>query len=116
MKVKKLKDIDKVEVQMEGAQLVSKQIPISQADGTPNYSLRVFTMQPNGFTPYHQHPYEHVNYIIDGEGELVKEDGSVLKLGKGDFALVMPNEKHQYRNSSKERDFIMICGVPKEFE
>jgi quercetin dioxygenase-like cupin family protein len=28
----------------------------------------------------------------------------------------MPNEKHQYRNTSKDQDFVMICGVPKEYE
>ena len=35
--------------------------------------------------------------------------------GKGDFALVNPDEKHQYRNKG-EQPFKMICGVPKEFE
>jgi len=30
--------------------------------------------------------------------------------------VVMPNEKHQYRNKSADKQFVMICGVPKEFE
>jgi len=33
----------------------------------------------------------------------------------GNFALVHPNEKHQYRNNG-EKSFKMKCGVPKEFE
>jgi hypothetical protein len=33
----------------------------------------------------------------------------------GDFALVKPGEKHQYRNKG-DQPFKMICGVPKEFE
>jgi quercetin dioxygenase-like cupin family protein len=47
---------------------------------------------------------------------LINESGEKLPLKKGDFALVNPNEKHQYRNASSENEFIMICGVPKEFE
>ena len=34
----------------------------------------------------------------------------------GDFALVLPHEKHQYRNTSPDRAFRMICAVPKEYE
>jgi len=36
-------------------------------------------------------------------------------LEAGDFALVNPSEKHQYRNKG-DKPFKMICGVPKEFE
>ena len=36
-------------------------------------------------------------------------------LKAGDFALVNPDEKHQYRNKG-DKPFKMICGVPKEFE
>ncbi len=116
MKVKSLSEILKTKVEMEGAKSAFKQIPISKEDGTPGYSFRVFTVEPNGFTPYHLHNYEHVNYIIEGEGVLVNEKGEEQKLSAGDFALVLPNEKHQYRNVSKYKNFVMICAVPKEFE
>jgi len=36
-------------------------------------------------------------------------------LKAGDFALVNPDEKHQYRNKG-DKPFKMICGAPKEFE
>jgi len=36
-------------------------------------------------------------------------------LQAGNFALVEPDEKHQYRNTGNT-PFKMICGVPKEFE
>ena len=57
----------------------------------------------------------HMNYIIEGEGALVNEAGEEKPLKAGDFALVNPNEKHQYRNKGS-KPFMMICGVPKEFE
>jgi quercetin dioxygenase-like cupin family protein len=52
-------------------------------------------------------------YII--EGALVNEAGEETPLKAGDFALVDPSEKHQYRNKG-DKPFKMICGVPKEFE
>jgi quercetin dioxygenase-like cupin family protein len=35
---------------------------------------------------------------------------------KGDFALVLPGEKHQYKNMSPGNPMIIICAVPKEYE
>lgn len=116
MKIISLKDVPKNKVNMEGATGAHKQMPLSESDGAPVYSYRVFTVEPNGNTPYHQHNYEHMNYVIEGEGFLVNENGDKQPISKGDFALVMPNEKHQYRNASAKNDFVMICGVPKEFE
>ena len=116
MKIISLKDVEKKRVNMEGADKAYKQVPLSRTDGAPLYSYRVFTIEPGGFTPYHRHPYEHMNYIIEGEGVLVNEQGERQPLKEGDFALVMPDEKHQYRNTSPERPMVMICGVPKEFE
>ncbi len=116
MKVISLKDVEKSRVTMEGVKDAWKQIPLSKNDGAPVYAYRVFTVEPGGFTPYHQHNYEHMNYIIEGEGVLVNEAGEQKHLKSGDFALVNPNEKHQYRNVSSDKNFVMICGVPKEFE
>ena len=56
-----------------------------------------------------------LNYIIEGQGALVNEAGEETPLKAGDFALVNPDEKHQYRNKG-DKPFKMICGVPKEFE
>ncbi len=116
MKIISLSDVPKSEVKMQGAYGASKQVPLSKEDGTPVYSYRVFSLDGGGNTPYHQHNYEHMNYVIEGEGFLVNEEGEKHPLKKGDFALVLPNEKHQYRNASEQNDFVMICGVPKEFE
>lgn len=116
MKITKLSDIKKVKVEMNGVKDAYKQVPISSEMGTPYFSLRVFTVQPQGHTPYHAHPFEHINYVISGNGVLVDDNGNEKPLSKGDFALVMPNEKHQYKNASANEDFVMICGVPKEYE
>ena len=57
----------------------------------------------------------HMTYVIEGEGALVNEAGEEQTVKAGDFALVLPGEKHQYRNKG-EVPFKIICGVPKEFE
>jgi quercetin dioxygenase-like cupin family protein len=116
MKIISLDKVPKSKVQMEGALNAWKQIPLSREDGAPVFAFRVFTVEPGGFTPYHRHPYEHMNYIIEGEGVLVDEAGNKKSLKAGDFAIVLPDEKHQYRNVSENKPFKMICGVPKEFE
>ena len=116
MKITSIEDIEKTRMTMEGAQEVWKQVPIAKADGTPHVSLRVFTIMPGGHTPYHTHPFEHLNYIIDGEGAVVAENGTERPLKKGDFVLVLPDEQHQYKNTSQQAPMVMICGVPKDYE
>jgi quercetin dioxygenase-like cupin family protein len=116
MKIISLENVEKKKVNMQGAEKAWKQMPLSSADDAPQYAYRVFTIEPGGFTPYHNHPYEHMNYIIEGEGALVDVNGNEKPLKGGDFALVHPDEKHQYRNKSADKPFVMICGVPKQFE
>jgi len=111
-------NIDKAEktvMMMEGAEKVRKQIPLSRASGVPNFSFRVFTIEPGGHTPFHQHSAEHMNYIIEGQGVLIAQDRE-YEVRKGDFALVLPGEKHQYKNTSNTQNLILICAVPKEYE
>ena len=99
----------------EGAAGAWKQVPMGAADGTPAYSVRAFTLEPQGHSPYHQHPYEHLNYIIRGSGVIVGESGE-RPIREGDFVLVAPNELHQYRNTSDDRPLVFLCAVPKAYE
>ena len=54
-------------------------------------------------------------YVIEGTGALVNEKGEEQPLKAGDFALVNPDEKPQYRNRG-DVPFKMISGVPIGFE
>jgi quercetin dioxygenase-like cupin family protein len=115
MKIVSLDQVQKKKVDMEGASGAWKQVPLGSKEGAPVYAYRVFTVEPGGHTPFHSHPYEHMNYIMEGKGVLVNEKGEETPLKAGDFALVEPDEKHQYRNPGN-RPFVLLCGVPKEFE
>ena len=115
MHVSSLEKAKKIKPDMEGAKGVYKQIPISREDGAPTFSFRVFTIEPGGHTPLHEHPFEHLNYIIEGHGAVFAQDGE-RGLKKGDFVMILPGERHQYRNTSTSELMIMICAVPKEYE
>ena len=115
MYITSLEKIEKTIPKMAGAEGVYKQIPLSQANGVPSYSFRVFTIEPGGHTPFHQHPFEHMNYIIEGNGVLVAKDRE-QNIAKGDFALVLPGEMHQFKNIAKDQNLVFICAVPKENE
>ena len=116
MHISSLDKVKKIKPDMEGAEGVYKQIPISREDGTPTFSFRVFTIESGGYTPFHKHAFEHLNYVIEGNGAIVAESGEEFEFKKGDFALVLPDEKHQYKNKSTSKPMLMICAVPKEYE
>jgi quercetin dioxygenase-like cupin family protein len=115
MRVTRLDEVETTTARMEGAQGVYKQVPLSRKHGAPTFSFRVFTIEPRGHTPFHQHSFEHMNYVIHGEGVLVADDGQ-REIREGDFALILPGEKHQYRNSSESQNLVLICAVPTEHE
>ena len=50
-----------------------------------------------------------MNYIIEGQGALVNEKGEETPLKAGDFALVNPDEKHQYRNKGDKPFKMLWC-------
>ncbi len=115
MHVVALEQVKRTKPDMDGAEGVYKQIPISKENGTPTFSFRVFTIEPGGHTPLHTHPFEHLNYVIEGNGVVIAEDRE-RELKKGDFVLVLPGETHQYRNTSIKSQMVIICAVPKEYE
>jgi quercetin dioxygenase-like cupin family protein len=115
MYVTGLKNVGKTVVTVEDAKGVRKQIPLSRKNGAPRFSFRVFTIEPGGHTPFHRHDFEHMNYVISGEGIVVGEDRE-HRAREGDFALILPGEKHQFRNPSADRNLVIICAVPKEHE
>ncbi len=114
MVVRRASEIQTVAVNMPGADSVVKQVAIGIAEGTPNFSMRVITVEKGGHTPFHAHPFEHVNYVLSGTGAIVTNSGET-PLKQSDSVLVIPNEEHQYRNSG-DAPFVFICVVAKEYE
>lgn len=114
MKITRLEECAAMPVNMQGVQDAIKQVPIGKTDGAPNFSIRVFTIAPGGHTPHHSHDSEHLNYILEGSGELLDGDNP-RAISQGDYILVRPQEKHQYRNTGST-PLKFLCMVPTDYE
>ena len=78
--------------------------------GAENFAMRLFEVDVGGFTPLHEHPWEHEVFVLEGEGE-VRGGEKVKRLMPGDVVFIPSNEKHQFRNVGG-RKFKFICVIP----
>lgn len=112
MKIFNYKEVVAEEVVDEGASGVKVRWVISQKDGAENFYMRIFEIEPQGFTPYHQHPWEHEIFIKEGQGLVVTSEGE-KGFQEGDVIFVKPEEFHQFKNSG-QRKLELICLVPSK--
>jgi quercetin dioxygenase-like cupin family protein len=85
---------------------------IGEKEGWADHVLRIIELGPDGHTPRHQHPWPHINYIVEGAGTLLM-DGREHPMQTGGYAYVPAGVEHQYQNSGQGK-FRFICIVPKE--
>jgi quercetin dioxygenase-like cupin family protein len=109
MKVVPYKDIEAKEAD-EGASKLKVRWLITKEMGAPNFAMRLFEMEPGGHSPFHNHPWEHEVFILEGEGIVVggKEE---KKFKAGDAVFVPPKEQHQLKNNGKKK-LKFLCLVP----
>ncbi|HAK45137.1 MAG TPA: cupin [Spirochaeta sp.] len=112
MPLLKKENMKNMKINMEGALNVSKMSTIDGALGWEGWSMRIFTLKREGYTPFHTHPWPHINYIISGEGSIFI-DGKEKSVTPGDTAYINAGEKHQFKNLG-EGEFSFICIVPAE--
>jgi quercetin dioxygenase-like cupin family protein len=98
------------EVVEEGAHLTTIRWLISDKEGAPNFAMRLFELEPGGYTPFHNHSWEHEVFILDGTGEITTATGP-RAVKQGDAILVLPDEKHQFRNTGSQ-PLRFICLIP----
>ena len=115
MLIKKIADIPAEQVQNEGAQNATVRVLFGRTDGAPTFAMRQFELEIDGATPFHTHPFEHQILILQGQLALVSEQGEI-PVSPGDVVMVLPGEKHQFRNVSKTKPAKMICVIPLEFQ
>ncbi len=109
MKVGHWKEVEPQVFEGEDVKAV-KRVLIGRKFGAPNYVMRLFTLPVGGFTPFHSHPWEHEVFVLKGRVRL-KGDGEEYILEEGNFALVMPNEKHGFENIG-DGEAMFICVIP----
>jgi len=97
----------------EGASGTSIRWLLSKSEGAPNFAMRLFELQPGGCTPLHSHLWEHEVFVLDGPTEVVTEEGA-QPLAAGDAVLVLPEERHQFRNAgSGVARFLCMIPMPE---
>jgi len=94
----------------DGAKGVKVRWLISKERGAPNFAMRLFEVEPGGYTPHHTHPWEHEIFILSGKGLAVGEEGE-KPIGPGNVIYIPPGERHQLRNTGDE-PLRFLCLVP----
>lgn len=112
MKIVNFKQSSFKDVDDPKAKDVSMQVLISAQDGAPNFAMRIFEVKPEGFTPYHSHPWEHEVFILKGEGAILIEDDE-RRFKYGDAIFVPANVMHQFKNNTKA-DLLFLCLIPAD--
>ncbi len=84
---------------------------ISPKEGWDGYVMRVFEIKEAGFTPKHSHPWPHINYVLEGFGELFLE-GKINRVQAGSYAFIPSDKLHQFKNTGKQT-LKFICIVPE---
>ena len=112
MIVKTYSEVPAEEVTMAGAENVTIRWLLGKDSPAPNFYLRLFEVKPGGHSPYHTHAAEHEIFILEGRGH-VHAKGRSFPVSAGSFALVEPNEEHQFENTG-DTVLKFLCLVPRE--
>ena len=89
---------------------VDGRVVIGKADGAPHFCMRVFELDPDGYTPKHRHDWEHEIFFHAGNGE-VWRDGNWQPVSAGSVAFIPGNEEHQIRNRGDGK-LTFVCLIP----
>lgn len=100
-------DIEKKQI----SDLITKQVLVGPAQGWKDHVMRMFTLEKEGSAPRHTHPWQHIIYAVQGEGNLFM-DGTDYPLKPGSVAYVPNDILHQVSNAG-EGQFVFICIVPE---
>ena len=110
MKVEHYENTEQREVDMPGASGCKVRWLVGTADGAPNFSMRQFEVEQDGFTPRHSHPYEHEVFVLEGQGVIFEGDQQ-HPISAGDVIYVAPDEIHQFKNQGTG-PLKFLCLIP----
>ena len=90
--------------------------------GNPEYGLRLFTAEPGGEIPIHNHFYHQTMYILTGEFECWSFDPETDKLltkkicGPGTSVYVDSMEPHGMKNTSNTEPASFLCCIANVYD
>jgi len=109
MKIFHYQNVEEKDVEEEASRLRVRWL-ITKEMGAENFAMRLFEMEPRGYSPFHRHPWEHEVFVLEGEGSVVGEVKE-RKFRAGDVIFVPANEKHQFKNNG-EKTVKFLCLIP----
>ena len=93
---------------------ISGKVLVNAANGWDDYVMRLFEVQKGGHSGDHSHDFEHIVYVLEGQGTL-RLGETIHPVEKGAFTVIPANIRHQLVNTSKSGEELkFICIVPKE--
>jgi quercetin dioxygenase-like cupin family protein len=114
MKVQAIQKHEQKPVEMAGAVGAKMRMLVGPAESAGVFHMRHFEVEPGGYTPHHQHDYEHEIVVLKGEGVASSEAGE-RAFKAGDIIWVPPNEMHQFRNTgANPLEFICLIPAPRD--
>lgn len=85
------------------------QVLLGEADGTPHFAMRRFTMGEGGGMPRHTNQVEHEQYVLRGRARITIGD-DVHEVGPDDVLYIPAGMPHAYEVT--EGPFEFLCMVP----
>ncbi|MGE5637987.1 MAG: cupin domain-containing protein [Chloroflexota bacterium] len=83
---------------------------ITKELGAPTFAMRLFEVEPSGYSPLHTHPWEHEVFILEGEG-VIFDGKKSMAFKQNDVVFTLPNEWHQFKNTGK-KILKFLCLIP----
>lgn len=88
----------------------TKKVLIGPDEGSFNFRVRYFRIEPGGHSRFEQHPEEHGVVMLHGRA-LVRHGDQVTELGPRDVIFIPGNEWHQLTTVGDE-PMGFLCVVP----
>jgi len=110
MKIAHYSEIPPKTFEGEAVRGIKGRVLIGKDDGAPTFVMRLFEVEPGGYSPQHSHDWEHEIFIHQGEG-IVYFEGKTYPVRAGCAVFVPPDTEHQIRNTGEEL-MLFLCLIP----
>ena len=107
MRVISYKEVEAKEVE-EGSKLKIRWL---NTEGSKNFAVRHFEIEPGGYSPHHNHPWEHEIFVLEGTGTVIGNEVAEA-ISVGNIISIPGEETHQIRNTGKST-LKFLCMIPK---
>jgi quercetin dioxygenase-like cupin family protein len=107
MRVISYEEVEAKEVQ-EGSKIKIRWL---NTGGSKNFAVRLFEIEPGGYSPHHSHSWEHEIFVLEGNGVVIGNVGAE-SFSVGNVISIPSQELHQINNTGKSA-LKFLCIIPK---